>query len=87
MYLDEIQDWVALRIQTSISKSALYELIRDARYPFTMLHKAASERDEEKRATSRDWARDFVTAKMVVTVDESSKDNRTIFRRWGPSVK
>ncbi|KAF9783431.1 hypothetical protein BJ322DRAFT_1008025 [Thelephora terrestris] len=24
---------------------------------------------------------------MVVTADESSKDNRTIFRRWGHSVK
>lgn len=37
-----------------------------------MLHKAASERDEEERAGFRNWAHDFVTAEMVVTADESS---------------
>jgi hypothetical protein len=87
MYLDEVQDWVALTMQTSISKSALSELIRDAGYSFKMLHKAASERNEEERAAFRDWARDFVTMEMVITADESSKDNRTIFRRWGRSVR
>ena len=87
MYLDEIQDWVALTTQTSISKSALSELIQDAGYSFKMLHKAASERDEEERAAFRNWAGDFVTADMVVTADESSKDNRTIFRRWGRSIR
>jgi transposase len=87
MYLDEIQDWVALTMQTSISKSALSMLIQDAGYSFKMLHKAASERDEEERAMFRSWADDTVTAEMVVTADESSKDNRTIFRRWGRSVR
>ena len=87
MYLDEIQDWIALTMQTSISKSALSTLIQDAGYSFKMLHKAASERDEEERAMFRSWARDTVTAEMVVTADESSKDNRTIFRRWGRSVR
>lgn len=48
MYLDEIQDWVALTMQTSISKSALSELIKDAGYSFKMLHKAASKQDEEE---------------------------------------
>ena len=87
MYLDEIQDWVALTMETSISKVALCELIRDAGYTFKMLHKAASEQDEEERAAFRGWANDSVTAEMVVTADESSKDNRTIFRRWGQLVK
>ncbi|KAF9650881.1 hypothetical protein BDM02DRAFT_3185037 [Thelephora ganbajun] len=32
-YLDEIQDWGALTMQASISKSALSELIQDAGYP------------------------------------------------------
>jgi transposase len=47
MYLDEVQDWVALTMQMSISKTALSLLIRDAGYSFKMLHRAASERDEE----------------------------------------
>lgn len=87
MYLDEIQDWTALTIQASISKSALSKLIRDAGLSFKMLHKAASERDEEQRAAFRNWACDSVTIDMIVTADESSKDNRTVFRRWGRSAK
>ena len=59
MYPDEIQDWVALQMQTSISKSALSELIRDAGYTFNMLHKAASKRDEGKQATFRDLGSRF----------------------------
>ena len=81
MYLDEIRDWIALTMETSISKSVLSELIQDVGYSFKMLHKAASERDEEERATFRDWACNFVTMEMVVTADKSSKDNRMIFRR------
>lgn len=87
MYLDEIQDWIALTMQTSISRSALTELIQDAGCLFKMLHKAASERDEEERAAFRDWARNFVTMDMVITADESGRGNRTIFRRWGRSIK
>ncbi|KAF9644770.1 hypothetical protein BDM02DRAFT_3121358, partial [Thelephora ganbajun] len=47
-YLDEVQDWVALMMQTSISNSALPELIQDAEYSFKILHKTVSERDEEE---------------------------------------
>ena len=87
LYLDEIQDWVALATKTAISRSALAELIRDAGFSYKMLHKAAAERDEVTRQEFRDWARDYVTAEMVVTADESSKNDRTIFRRWGRSMK
>jgi len=87
LYLDEIQDLVALKLQTVISRSALAELIRDAGFSYKMLHKAAAERDEVARTEFREWARDYATVKMVVTADESSKNNRTIFRRWGRSMK
>lgn len=87
LYLDEIQDWVALTMEIVISRSALTELIKDAGFSYKMLHKAAAERDEVARAEFRDWARDYVTADMVVTADESSKNDRTIFRRWGRSMK
>ena len=87
VYINELQDFVALTMQTSISNSALSKLIQDAGYSFKMLHKAASEHNEEERVAFRDWARDFVTMEMVVTADESSKDNCTIFQRWGRSIK
>ncbi|KAF9642398.1 hypothetical protein BDM02DRAFT_3264478 [Thelephora ganbajun] len=46
LYLDEIQDWIALTMQSVISRSALAELIQDAGFSYKMLHKAAAERDE-----------------------------------------
>jgi hypothetical protein len=79
LYLDEIQDWIALTMQTTISRSALAESIQGAGFSYKMLHKAAAERDEVTRMEFRDCARDYVAADMVVTADESSKNNRTIF--------
>ena len=49
MYLDEIQDWVAVTHDTGISQAGLHALIRDAGITYKMLQKAASEQDEEAR--------------------------------------
>ena len=43
MFLDEIQDWVALYQDTVISHTALHDIIQDAGLTFKMLHKAARE--------------------------------------------
>ncbi|EDR00877.1 uncharacterized protein LACBIDRAFT_333721 [Laccaria bicolor S238N-H82] len=83
MYLDEIQEWVAITQDLSISKTALHVLIRDAGVTYKVLRKAASERDEEARERFRDFARNHLVASMIITVDESSKDDRTIFCRRG----
>ncbi|KZP29698.1 hypothetical protein FIBSPDRAFT_677304, partial [Athelia psychrophila] len=83
LYLDEIQDWVALSHDVSMLKSALHALIRDAGSTYKMLCKAAAECDEEARAIFKTFISEHLTADMVVTVDETSKDDRTIFRRWG----
>ena len=87
LYLNEIQDWIALMMQTAISQSALAELIQDAGFLYKMLHKAAAEQDEAEQVEFRDWACNYVTADMVVTTDESSKNNRTIFLWWGRSMR
>ena len=83
MYLDEIQDWIAVTCELGLAISTIHQLIRDAGITYKVLRRAASERDEEAR---REWM-DFVTqnlvASMVITVDESSKDGCTIFRRRG----
>jgi len=79
LYLDETQDWVALKMQTVISQSALAELIHDVGFSYEMLHKAAAEQDQVARTGFREWARGYMTADMVITADESSKNNRTIF--------
>ena len=47
LFLDEIQDWVALSHDIQLSKSALHYLIHDAGITYKLLHKDASEQDEE----------------------------------------
>ena len=85
LFLDEIQDWVALSHDIQLSKSALHYLIRDAGITYKLLHKAASEQDEEARDAFCTFMQDHLVADQVVTADETSKDDRTIFRRWGRS--
>lgn len=51
-------------MQTTISRSALAELMQDAGFSYKMLHKAAAERDEAMWIEFRDWAYDYMTADM-----------------------
>jgi transposase len=86
MYLSEIQDWIALTYEVHISKSALHQNIRDAGITFKLLRRAAAERDEDLR---QEWKQDVdahFTASQMVFVDETSKDDRTIYRHYGRSV-
>ena len=77
MFLDELQDWLALEHDVLISKTALHQNIRGARLTYKLLRRRAAERDEDAR---EQWKEDvhlnFVTAQMVWT-DESSEDNHT----------
>ena len=79
----EMKDWVLITHDLEISKTALHHLLRDVAWSRKLLRKAASERDEEVRARFMDFIRANILASMVVAVDETSKDNRTIFRRYG----
>src|SRR6266550_3456601 len=87
MYLDEIRDWLAVTHDVGLSLPAIHQLLRDAGLSYKMLCKAAAERDDMRREEFRDWAAANLVASMIVTADESSKDDRTIFRRWGRSAR
>ncbi len=80
LYLDEIQDWIAISCDVGLSRSAIHSIIQDLGYTYKMVKKAASERDVEFRA---EWMarimEEFVPEQMVF-IDESSKDDRTLFR-------
>ena len=45
MFLDEIQDWLALAHDARLSKTTLFENICDAGISYKLLRKAAAERD------------------------------------------
>jgi len=86
-YLDELQWFLAVHHDTVVSISSLQENLEKAGLTRKLLHKIAIERDEELRARFRAdiWdLRNFSgTGMEFVTVDESSKDERTYARRYG----
>ena len=53
---------------------------------YKRLRKAAAERDEVERALFRQYAQDNWVANQLVFVDETSKDNRTIYRHYGHAI-
>lgn len=87
MYLDKIQQWLIVAHDVAMAKSTLHQNLRDLGVSYKMLRKAAKERDEEAREEFRQFARANWVAEQLVFVDESSKDNRTIYRHFGRAVK
>ena len=69
---------MALHHDAAITHSALHYIIQDAGLTCKMLHKAAFGRDEVAREV-RTYRWEHLVAEQVITVDESSKDDCTIF--------
>ena len=87
LFLDEIRDWVAVSHDVGLMQSALHYLIRDAGLTYKLLHKSALECDEEAQKAFQAFIRDHLVADQVITADESSKDDRTIFQQWGQAPR
>jgi transposase len=87
LYLDEIQEWLIVAHNIGISRSAVDVYLRDLGISYKLLHKAAKERDEERREEFRQHAQQNWVARQLVFVDETSKDERTIYRHYGRSIK
>jgi transposase len=83
MYLDELQDWLALEHDVLISKTALHNNIQAAGLTYKLLRRRAAERDELAREQWREDVRVNFVATQMVWMDESSKDDRTIYRHYG----
>ena len=82
MYLDELQDWLALEHNMLISKMMLHNSIHNARLSYKLLHRRAVERDEGVREQWKEDVRiNFMVAQMV-WMDESSKDDHMIYRHY-----
>lgn len=86
LYLDEIQEWLILAHDVGIGRSTLDQNLRDIGVTYKLLRKAASERDEERRQEFMEYARNNWVASQLVFVDESSKDDRTIYRHYGRAI-
>lgn len=86
-YLDELQWMLAIHHDIPISVSALQDNLVKAGLTRKLLHKIAIERDNERRATFLAGICNLDhfsgTAEEFVTVDESSKNEHDVARRYG----
>lgn len=83
LYLDELMEWLAIYHDVALSKSALHDILRDCGQTYKLLRKAAVERDPEVRQQFRTFVYHNISAEMLVAIDESSKDDRTVYRHYG----
>ncbi|EJD44709.1 hypothetical protein AURDEDRAFT_166196, partial [Auricularia subglabra TFB-10046 SS5] len=80
-YLDEVMEW--LEHNACISHSALSDILREVGYTYKLLCRRDVERNQAQQEAFRNIQRLHLTARMCVCVDESSKDDRTIYRHYG----
>ena len=83
LFLDELRLWLALYHDIQISTTALHDNLRQLGLTRKIIRRAAAERDHELRAN---WMYDILStysAEQMVIIDESSKDGRTLMRKYG----
>jgi len=86
LYLDEIGEWLALYHEVQISTTALHDNLQDLGISRKIMIRAAAERDDQLRAQ---WMYDFLatySAEQMVVLDESSKDGKTLIRKYGRAL-
>lgn len=83
LILEEIAEWLALYHDRPISITALHDNLQDLGFSYKKLKRVAAERNDELRS---DWLHNITanyTAEQLVFLDESSKDDRVVLRRYG----
>ena len=86
LYLDEIGIWLALYHDVQISTTALHDNLRELGLTRKLMRRAAAERDHELRANWMYNILNTYTAEQMVILDESSKDDRTLIRKYGRAL-
>ena len=86
MYLDELQDWLALEHEVIVSQMTLHCIIQDAGLSYKLLRWCAMEQDGEARALWMEEVQLHFVAGQFVWTDESSKDDCTIYCHYGCSA-
>jgi len=82
LLLEEIQEWVQVTKNIPISHSAICCYIKGAGFTHKKLKMHAAEHNEEAEAWMMEKNSEFI-AEQLVSVDETSKDGRTMWRRYG----
>ena len=84
MYIDEIQACVRSHLGILASRQCIKQALDSLHISHKRVSKIALERNELLRAAYMCHYADLVhTPDMLMCIDESSKDERTVARRWG----
>jgi transposase len=83
LYLQEIADWLAIAHNIGLARSTLSDSLRNAGLMLKRLRKCTAERDPVKRQVFCDQVQAHILARQIVCVDETSKDNCTLYRVHG----
>lgn len=83
LYLPEIADFFSIVYGEMIPISTLCRTIKDLGYDRKVLRRIAAQRDDVLRTAWMHWVLQNFTARQMVFTDESSKDGRTLARRYG----
>lgn len=76
-------EWLALYHDQHISTTALHTNLKDLGLTHKIVRKAAAERDDAARAAWMYHVKLNFTADQMVILDESSKDGKTLLRKYG----
>jgi hypothetical protein len=87
LYLQEVSDWVAIAHSIGLARLTLSNYLRDAGLTLKRLRKCAAEQDPEKQQAFWDIVQANILAQQLICVDETSKDNHTLYRVHGRSPK
>jgi transposase len=86
MYLYEIQKWIALIHEVHISRTALHQSICNMGITYKLHQRAAAERNKDFWQEWKQDANIHFSASQMVFVDETSKDEHTIYWHYGCSI-
>ncbi|OJA12292.1 hypothetical protein AZE42_09949 [Rhizopogon vesiculosus] len=68
-----------------LSQTAFHDNLHDLGFTRKMIQRNAAERDEDARSAWREDIAANFTVEQIVAIDESSKDGRTFFCKYGRS--
>ncbi|KAG9013741.1 hypothetical protein FRB90_005775 [Tulasnella sp. 427] len=87
VYIDQLRDFFAVERDVGIGRSTLQKILQDIGVTRKKLKKEAAEADAEEQVQYLNRMRGEYQVHQLVAVDESAKDDRTIYRQYGRSLR
>jgi transposase len=86
LYVEQLKDFFAVERDVAIARSTLQNTLKAMGVTRKKIRKEASERDEAARLEFLIHMRNEYKVDQLVAVDESAKDDRTIYRQFGRAL-